>query len=146
MLRRVKATKPAPEPDDVTAFYWQGAAEGALLVLRCAECGFFSHPPDVACQRCASTALAPTPVAGTGTVYSFTIVRQAFDPAFLAEVPYLIALIELDEQPGLLLLANVVDTDIETVEIGDRVEVTFEPRDGQPVPQFRRLHASEVSA
>jgi uncharacterized OB-fold protein len=146
MLPLVPATKPAPEPDDVTAFYWEGAAAGTLLVNRCADCGYFSHPPDVSCQRCASTALEPTPVSGLGTVYSFTIVRQAFDPAFLPEVPYLVALVELDEQPGLLLLANVVDVDIETVEIGDRVEVTFEARDGQPVPQFRPLRTSEVPA
>jgi uncharacterized protein len=70
-------------------------------------------------------------------VYSFTIVRQAFDPAFLPEVPYVVALVELDEQPGLLLLANIVDTDIDAVEIGLRVEVTFEDRDGHVVPQFR---------
>ena len=129
--------KPTPEPDDVTAFYWRGAAEGTLLVLRCEACGYLSHPPDVACARCGAAALDPAPMSGFGTVYSFTIVRQAFDPAFLAEVPYVVALVELDEQPGLLVLANVVDTDIDAVDIGLRVEVTFEDRDGHVVPQFR---------
>jgi uncharacterized OB-fold protein len=142
----VPPTKPTPEPDAVTAFYWEGATAGSLLILQCTECGFFSHPPDVSCQRCASTALEPAPVSGAGTVYSFTIVRQAFDPAFMPEVPYLIALVELDEQPGLRLLANIVDVDIETVEVGDRVEVTFEDRQGQAVPQFRPAHSSAVSA
>ena len=129
--------KPTPEPDDVTAFYWRGAAEGTLLVLRCEACGYLSHPPDVACARCGAAALDPAPMSGFGTVYSFTIVRQAFDPAFLPEIPYVVALVELDEQPGLLLLANIVDTDIDAVDIGLRVEVTFEERDGHAVPQFR---------
>jgi uncharacterized OB-fold protein len=142
----VPATKPTPEPDAVTAFYWEGAADGALVILQCTDCGFYSHPPDVSCQRCSSIALEPTQVSGAGTVYSFTIVRQAFDPAFLPEVPYLIALVELDEQPGLVILANLVDVDIETVEIGDRVELTFEDRSGQPIPQFRPARIAEVWA
>ena len=65
-------------------------------------------------------------MAGTGAVYSFTVVRQAFDARSWPTLPYLLALVELDEQPGLLMLANLVDADIEAVEIGDRVEVTFE--------------------
>ena len=138
--------KPTPEPDDVTAFYWRGAAEGTLLVLRCEACGYLSHPPDVACARCGAAALDPAPMSGFGTVYSFTIVRQAFDPAFLPEIPYVVALVELDEQPGLLLLANIVDTDIDAVDIGLRVEVTFEERDGHAVPQFRPSDRATVRA
>ena len=138
--------KPTPEPDDVTAFYWRGAAEGTLLVLRCEACGYLSHPPDVACARCGAAALDPAPMSGFGTVYSFTIVRQAFDPAFLPEIPYVVALVELDEQPGLLLLANIVDTDIDAVDIGLRVEVTFEERDGYAVPQFRPSDHAAVRA
>jgi uncharacterized OB-fold protein len=129
--------KPTPEPDEVTAFYWRGAAEGTLLVLRCEACGYLSHPPDVACARCGAGVLDPVPMSGFGAVYSFTIVRQAFDLAFLDEVPYVVALVELDEQPGLLVLANIVDIDIDAVDIGLRVEVTFEDRDGHAVPQFR---------
>jgi hypothetical protein len=70
-------------------------------------------------------------------VYSFTVVRQAFDPAFLREVPYVVALVELDEQPGLRVLANLVDVALDAVEIGMRVAVAFEDRGDQVVPQFR---------
>jgi uncharacterized OB-fold protein len=129
--------KPTPEPDEVTAFYWRGAAVGELRVLRCAACGYLSHPPDVACARCGAAVLAPEAMSGLGAVYTFAIVRQAFDPEFLSEVPYVVALVELDEQPGLVLLANIVDIDVDAVEIGMRVEVTFEDRDGHVVPQFR---------
>lgn len=129
--------KPTPQPDAVTAFYWQGAADGELLVLRCAACGYLSHPPDVACARCGALALDPAAISGLGSVYSFTIVRQAFDPAFLPEVPYVVALVELDEQPGLRVLANIVDVVYDAVEIGMRVEATFEDRGDHVVPQFR---------
>jgi len=138
--------KPAPEPDDVTAFYWRGAAEGTLLVLRCAACGFLSHPPDVSCARCGAAVLDPAPMSGLGSVYTFAIVRQAFDPMFLPEVPYVVALVELDEQPGLVLLTNIVDVDVDAVEIGMRVEVTFEDRDGSVVPQFRPSPRSAAPA
>jgi hypothetical protein len=129
--------KPAPEPDDVTAFFWRGAAAGELLVLRCAACGYLSHPPDVSCARCGAPALDPATMSGLGSVYSFTIVRQTFDPAFLPEVPYVVALVELDEQPGLVLLANIVEVAPDRVEIGMRVEVTFENRGDHVVAQFR---------
>lgn len=138
--------KPAPEPDDVSAFYWRGAAEGTLLVQRCAACGFLSHPPDVACTRCGALVLDPTPMSGLGTVYSFTIVRQAFDPAFLSEIPYAVALVELDEQPGLVVLANIVGIAPDAVEIGMRVEVTFEDRGDHTVPQFRPSDHAAASA
>ena len=85
-------------------------------------------------------------MSGLGAVYSFAIVRQAFDPEFLAEVPYVVALVELDEQPGLLLLTNVVDIDVDAVEIGMRVEVTFEARAGHVVPQFRPSERSAAPA
>jgi uncharacterized protein len=145
-LNRGANVKPTPEPDDVTTFYWRGAAEGTLLVLRCEACGYLSHPPDVSCARCGAATLDPAPMSGLGTVYTFTVVRQAFDPAFLAEVPYVVALVELDEQPGLLLLTNIVDVDSEAVEIGLRVEVTFEDRGDHVVPQFRPVDHAAATA
>jgi len=79
----VKARTPE-SADDVTAFFWRGAAEGTLLVLRCMVCRLPVHiHPDVAVRAGAGAVeLEPTPVSGYGSVYSFTVVRQAFDPAF----------------------------------------------------------------
>lgn len=129
--------KPVPVADGVTAFYWEGAAAGELRVLRCAPRAHLSHPPEVSCPECGSTDLEPVTISGRGSVYSFAIVRQAFDPAFLPELPYVVALVELDEQPGLRVLSNIVECDIDAVEIGMPVEVTFDVRDGTVVPQFR---------
>ncbi|HXY94114.1 MAG TPA: Zn-ribbon domain-containing OB-fold protein [Acidimicrobiia bacterium] len=128
---------PVPEGDALTAFYWDGAAAGRLLVTRCVPHGHLSHPPEVSCPVCGSEEVVPVEVSGRGSVYSFTVVRQAFDPAFLAELPYVVALVELDEQPGLRVLTNIVECDVDAVEIGMAVEVTFEARDGTAIPQFR---------
>src|SRR5262245_62080466 len=74
--------KPAPAPDDVSAFYWEGAARGVLVVAACVPAGHLNFPPDVACSVCGSRELEPHEVSGRGSVYSFTVVRQAFDTAF----------------------------------------------------------------
>jgi hypothetical protein len=129
--------KPVPVGDDVTAFYWDGVAAGELRVSRCVPHGHLSHPPEVSCPVCGSALLEPLAVSGRGVVYSFAVVRQAFDPSFLPELPYVVALVELDEQRGLRVLSNLVDCDVDAVEIGMPVEVTFETRDGAIIPQFR---------
>jgi uncharacterized OB-fold protein len=74
-------------------------------------------------------------------VYSFTVVRQAFDEAFLGEVPYVVALVELPEQAGLRVLTNLLEVEPDDVEVGMPVELTFETRDGQALPQFRLVVA-----
>jgi len=128
--------KPAPAPDTFSEPYWRGAADGRLVLPRCGQ-GHLSYPPGPACPRCGSRALVPTEVPGAGTVYSFTVVRQSADPAFADDVPYVVALIELDAQPGLRLLTNIVESDLERITIGAAVEAVYEPRGDQVVPQFR---------
>src|SRR4051812_47946031 len=118
--------KPVPEPDDCSRFYWQAAAEGVLSVQRCSTCARYLFPPSIACPRCLTDTLAPTPVSGQGRIYAFTIARQAFDPSF--EVPYVLALVELDEDREVRILANVVECDPDAVTGGAAVEVVFEHR------------------
>ncbi len=107
------------------------------MVLRCSACGYYLHPPEPACPRCLGDALEPTAVSGRGTLFSFTVARQAFDVAFLDHLPYVLALIELVEQPGLRILTNIVDDPPDALEVGAPVEVTFEARGGWSIPQFR---------
>jgi hypothetical protein len=70
-------------------------------------------------------------------VYAFTVARQAFDVAFIEELPYAVALVELEEQPGLRVMANIVEIEPEEVVGGMPVEVTFEKRGDWQLPQFR---------
>lgn len=127
--------KPVPEPDELSRFYWDAAAEGRLVVQRCSSCRRYLFPPSVACPRCLTDTLLPTPVSGRGRVYAFTVARQAFDPSF--EVPYVLALVELEEDPDVRILTNLVQTDPAAVTGGAAVEVVFEARGATALPQFR---------
>jgi uncharacterized protein len=129
--------KPVPVPDETTAFYWEAAREGRLEVQRCASCGSWRFPPTIACPTCQSEELVPTPVSGRGSIYSFTVVRQVFDPAYAGELPYVVALVELEEDPSLRILTNIVGTGPADITVGMPVEVTFEARDGAAIPVFQ---------
>jgi hypothetical protein len=129
--------KPVPEPDGLTWFYWEGAQSGQLLVQRCESCGHFLHPPNVVCPRCLSESLIPTPVSGRGKIYAYTVARQAFDGAFVEDIPYVLALVELEEQANLRILTNIVGAQLDELASDVAVEVTFEDRRDYKLPQFR---------
>lgn len=134
--------KPVPVPDELSSFYWEAAHDGRLAVQRCADCSRWLHPPTFACPNCRSVDLRATDVTGRGTVYSFTVARQAFDPAYMDELPYVVALVALDEDPHLRILTNIVDVAPEDVEVGMAVEVTFERRGDTSLPVFRPARPS----
>jgi uncharacterized OB-fold protein len=129
--------RPRPIPDAVSTFYWEAADRGELAVLRCNACRRLHHPPDVGCPHCGSTVLHPEVTSGRGVVYASTAVRQAFDRAFLDAVPYVLALVALEEDERVRILGDVVDVAPEPVAIGTPVETVFERHDGWSLPRFR---------
>jgi uncharacterized OB-fold protein len=122
-------------PEPYEAFFWVSGEDGKLRLQHCDECERFHHPPQPVCPYCHSTELEPRPVAGTGTIATYTINHQPFMPGF--DPPYAIAYVEVDEDPTIRLCTNLVDIDLEDVHIGLRVEVTFEQTDDAWVPLFR---------
>ena len=115
-----------PDPDSLAAFYWEGARLGELRLQRCSSCRLFIHYPRPVCRRCLSRELAPEAVSGRGVVHAHTVMEQAFHPFYADRVPYVVALIELEEQTGLRVLSNVIDCAAGDVTIGMPVEVAFE--------------------
>ena len=129
-------SRPLPDPDAVTAFFWESAREGRLRILRCAECGTFIHPPRPICRACRSRNLAPQDVTGRGTVHSYTVTHVPL-PGF--EPPFAVVLVELEEQRGVRLVSNLVDVPLADIQVGMPVEVTFERiSDEVTLPQFRK--------
>jgi uncharacterized protein len=127
--------RPAPVLDDETAAFWQGSIAGRLVLQRCRQCGAVQHYPRWTCTTCHSSDLEDMEASGEGTVYTRTIVRQAHIEPFKSMVPYVVALIELDEGPR--MMSNVVGCGPEDVKIGARVRVLFEPvSDDAAVPLF----------
>jgi uncharacterized OB-fold protein len=115
--------KPLPQIRPETAGFWQAARAGRLVYQQCAACGQRQLFPRLLCHRCLATDLRWAEASGRGRVISHTTIHQAAHPAFAAEVPYLYALVELDEGPR--VLTNLVQVDPEEVRIGMAVKVRF---------------------
>lgn len=123
-----------PQLDADTRPFWTHGEHGELVMPRCGDCGYVVHPPGPVCPRCLSRSLAYTPLSGRGRVHSFTLNHRVWNPTM--PTPYVVVLVELDEQPGLRLMSNVVGCDPEAVRIGMRVRVVFEAHDDVWVPLF----------
>ena len=129
---------PLPLPDELTRPFWEAAHEGRLVIQRCRRTGQFQHPPQPVCLCCTDIDLAFEPVTGNGTVHTFVVMHDRRVHGFEDRVPYVNVWVELDEQPELVVLANLVDTEPDDVAIGMPVEVTFERlTDEITLPQFR---------
>jgi uncharacterized protein len=114
--------RPVPRPTAVTAPFWDACKEGRLLYQRCPGCGTAIFPPQSFCPNDLSTDLDWRESVGLGTIYSYTTIWRPQTPAF--EVPYSVAIIELDE--GYTMLCNV-DVEPERMRIGLPLSVTFRP-------------------
>jgi uncharacterized OB-fold protein len=122
-----------PVVTDLNRAYWEGGRDGHLLIQRCGACELWVNPPDATCSSCGG-ALLPTPVSGHGSVFSYTVNHQRYNPA--TPVPYVVAIVELDEQAGLRVFTNLIDVDPESVTIGLSVEVRFEDHGDVFIPVF----------
>ena len=134
--------RPRPEPDDTTRFHWDAAAEHRLVLQRCRSCTKLQYPPDVACVHCGSESFEHAEATGHGAIYSYAIVDRPLHAGFADALPYVVALVELDDQPGLRMITNVVDLAPGTpLACGMRVEIAFEDRGSVTLPQFRLVDA-----
>ncbi|WP_432168557.1 Zn-ribbon domain-containing OB-fold protein [Streptomyces sp. bgisy031] len=132
-----------PEPTELTRPYWEFFQLGELRLQRCTQCRRFVHLPEHECPYCGSGALAWEPVSGRGVVHTFSVVHRTFAPGFADRTPYVIAWVELEDQPGVRVFGNVLDSAPEDVRIGLPVEVVADRLEGfGPVPNFRASHGA----
>jgi len=89
--------KPRPQPNELSAAYWDGAARGELVLQKCGECGTVRHYPRLLCAVCQSRAVDHVTASGRGKVHSWTVAHHAFHPAFREELPYTLVTIDLEE-------------------------------------------------
>ena len=115
-----------PALDDRNRAFWTGGAHGQLHIAFCAQCGVWVSPPAADCPDCDGV-LEARPVSGRGTVFTYTVNHQPFNPA--VPLPYVIAIVELEEQADLRVASNIVDCEPDSVRIGLPVEVRFERQD-----------------
>lgn len=116
--------------------FWDGCGNGKLLLQRCAACQAYRHPPSPICPQCLSDRHEWVRASGQGTVYSFVVVREMRARGWDKLVPYVLAVVELEEGPR--MLTNLVEVAPENVAIGMPVAVTFAELDGTTkLPLFR---------
>ena len=117
---------PAEHPDN--AAFWQATREGRLLLRHCDDCAKPHWYPRTLCPFCIGTTNW-RPASGRGTIYSYSVTRRA------GPTPFCIAYVKLDEGPT--MLTQIVDCDLDTVRIGQKVLLRFSPSDGgAPLPTF----------
>ena len=134
------AERPLPLPNEDTEAYWEACRGHRLVVSRCASCGHRFLPPAAVCPACLSEEVSLAPVSGKAKVFSFIVVHRPLHPAFFAEAPYGVAIVELDEGPRMhTRLVGVAAAD---VRIGMPVEVVFQKADDEIwLPLFKPIGA-----
>jgi hypothetical protein len=126
---------PLPATDDpLDAPFWAAALRGELVVQRCGACGAWRFPPRPMCPQCQSFTHAWIPVSGRARIWSFAVPHPPLLPAFAALSPYAVVVVQLDEDPMLRMVGNLVarpggainEIDPATIRIGAPVRAVFE--------------------
>lgn len=136
----MSASLPLPALDAENRAFWTGGEHGQLLVTRCTDCRRWLHPPVPVCRFCLSIAVEAEPVSGLGEILTYTVNRQQWVPDL--EVPYVLAYVQLDDDPGLRVSTRLVGVKPEDVRIGLRVTVVFEQVDDVWLPLFTPVSES----
>jgi uncharacterized protein len=126
-----------PAVDKDSRAFWSGGADGQLLIYRCADCSYYVHPPVRFCPRCDGRLVGPEAVSGRGVVATFTVNHKQWVPNL--PVPYVLALVEIEEQADVRLATNIVNCPPEDVHIGMKVQVLFERHEELWIPFFEPL-------
>jgi hypothetical protein len=130
-----------PVVDASNEHFWTGGAQGELRFLRCRSCRHWIHPPQPICPICLGRDLEVAAASGRARVAAFTENHQPWIPGF--PPPYLVAIVEIEEQPSLRLTTNLVRCDADRVRVGMPVRAVFEEREGVWIPLFEPLEPQE---
>lgn len=130
--------KLVPTPDADSKPFWDGCREHKLLFQKCIACGDVRWPPSILCPQCHSRETQWIESNGRGTVYTYAIYHQAFHPAFMDKLPYVVAVVELDEGP--MMITNIVECDHGALKCEMPVQVVWDDvSDEFSLPKFQPL-------
>jgi uncharacterized OB-fold protein len=116
--------KPLPIIDNDTKVFWEACNNERLVIQQCQDCSHYIFYPRIICPYCMSEQIEWKEVSGKGKIYSYTVARRPADSNFSDDVPYVIALVELDE--GVRMMTNIINISVEEVQCDLDVEVIFE--------------------
>ena len=126
-------------PDDLTRPFWDAANQGRLVIQNCRGCDRLQHPPAPTCRQCRSADhLEWKEMSGRGTIYNYGVVYDCPVRLLQEDQPFNVAVIMLDEDPGIQMYSHLPGTPVDEVPVGAKVEVVFEATaNGQKVPEWR---------
>jgi uncharacterized OB-fold protein len=128
--------KPIPVPSAESQAYWDGLRDRKLLMPRCDACGKYWFPPSLLCPHCNATKWTWTSTSGRGRIFSYVVYHRVYHPGFADEVPYAVAVVELDEGPR--MVSNVIGIAPDKLACDLRVEVVYQPiTDTITLPKFK---------
>lgn len=127
--------KPVSQADELTEPFFAAGEEGRLLLAICGDCDEMRLPTSPACPTCLAEGFEWREVSGRGTVYTFAIMHQRYHPAWEPDLPYNIAVVELEEGPR--MPANVIGVANDEIAVGMAVQIAWEREGDAPVPRFR---------
>jgi uncharacterized OB-fold protein len=128
--------KPLPQIGPDTKAFWEGCRQHEIRIQKCGDCGHLRWPPSFLCPNCLSRNTQSVTASGRGNVYSYIVYQVAYDPAFKEDLPYVVALVALEEGPH--LLTNIVGCDPHAVSCDMAVEVVWDDvTETVSIPKFR---------
>jgi uncharacterized OB-fold protein len=128
--------KPLPTITDENRGFWEGAKRGRICMQRCKDCGHVRYPISHVCPQCLSYRFEWAGLSGRGVVFSYVVFHQLYHPAFKDDIPYNVAMIQLEEGPR--MYSNIVGVDNDAVKVGDKVQAVFDPVTPEvTIPRFR---------
>ena len=118
----------------IDAPFWEGVKRGQLLVQSCGRCARLRFPPRSMCPSCQSFEAGWRKMSGRGCVWSYVVPHPPLTPAFEPLAPYNVIVVELEEDPGIRMVGNLVPSgggainqvDPARIAIGARVELVFD--------------------
>ena len=131
--------KQSPVPDELSKPFWDACNEDRLVVQNCKACDRLQHPPAPRCDQCGSAdSLEWREMSGRGKIYGYGVVYDSPVRLLQEDQPFNVAVIWLEEDPGIQMYSHLPGTPVDAVPVGASVQVVFETTaNGQKVPEWR---------
>jgi uncharacterized OB-fold protein len=132
--------KPLPIPNQDTKPFWDACAHHELIFQKCIDCNYTRWPPSYICSACHSFNYRWIKSKGRGKIYAFVVYHKAFHPSFEEDLPYITAVVELEEGPR--ILTNIIECDLSEIECETQVELVWDRVTGEfSLPKFKPIRS-----